>query len=151
MWKLRRPTVYNKIIPRLGRNELSTVKSRLKPLCSGFCEGRENKSCNKSSRSYPLSFLCVCIELQSQESMLDIRIFTSKVLLFSCQVSSMKKGRERERELYRTTLDKLHPKQSLRGCRVILLFWEWNRVKSWPWNSVQGCACVRICFESKLF
>lgn len=29
--------------------------------------------------------------------MLDIRIFTSKVLLFSCQVSSMKKGRERER------------------------------------------------------
>lgn len=90
---------------------------------------------------------CVYIELQSwnQRSMLDIRIFTSKVLLFSCQVWSEK---QKERDLCWTTLDKLHPKQFLRGCRAILLFWEWNRVKIVTVNSVQRCACVWICFES---
>lgn len=135
MWKLRRPTVYNEIIPRLGRNELSTVKSRLKPLCSGFCVERGGgRNCNKSAHSYPLSFLgmcvCVCIELQSwnQRSVLLILEYLP-VKCYCFSVSSIK-YEERERELCCRTLDKLklHPKQSSRerlsrGHFLSSLFW----------------------------
>lgn len=125
--------MYNEIIPRLGRNELSTVKSRLKPLCSGFCEGGGGKegeiAINPRVAILCRFCICVCIELQSrdQRSMPDIRIFTSKVLLFSCQVSSMKRERERERELC-CTLDKLlHPKQCLRHSVVLRMESRENR------------------------
>lgn len=99
--------VYNEIIPRLGRNELSTVKSRLKPLCSGFCVergggGEGETAINPRVPILSLSFcvcmcVCVCIELQSwdQRSVpLILEYLPVKCYCFS--VSSIKYKRERE-------------------------------------------------------